>query len=45
MLRENHYGNYQGNKIQAFDDGGKNQIPPKAEHEPLGLEIRRPLMT
>lgn len=45
MLRKNHCGNYWGNKIRAFGDGGENQIMPKVEYEPLGLEISRPLVT
>ena len=45
MLRKNHYGHYRGNKIQAFGDDGENQVMPKVEHEPLGLEISRPLVT
>ena len=38
-------GNYWGNKIQAFNDGDENPILPHVEYEPLGLEIRRPLVT
>ena len=38
-------GNYWGNAIQAFDDGDENPILLKVEHEPLGLEIRRLLVT
>lgn len=32
-------------KIQAFDDGDKNPILSKVENEPVGLEIRKPLVT
>lgn len=38
-------GNYWGNTIQAFDDDDENPILLKVEHEPLGLEIRRLLVT
>lgn len=33
------YGNYWGNKMQAFDDGSENLRQPKVEHESLGLEM------